>query len=79
MCGISMEENYSTLWKDSGNHRLPQEFHNFLISVEYIDFFPVPGAYRFEQTDTAANKQISIQNDSRPSEFSRPLTSITCN
>ena len=31
-----------------------------------------------KQTDaTAANKQISIQKDSRPSEFSRPLTSIT--
>ena len=25
----------------------------------------------------AVNKQISIQKDSRPSEFSRPLTSIT--
>ena len=30
------------------------------------------------QTDAAAvNKQISIQKDSRPSEFSRPLTSFT--
>ena len=31
-----------------------------------------------KQTDSAAvNKQISIQKDSRPSEFSRPLTSFT--
>ena len=31
-----------------------------------------------KQTDKAAvNKQISIQKDSVPSEFSRPLTSIT--
>ena len=33
-----------------------------------------------KQTDAAAaNLQISIQKDSRPSEFSRPLTSITLN
>ena len=33
-----------------------------------------------KQTDTAAgNLQISIQKDSRPSEFSRPLTAITLN
>ena len=33
-----------------------------------------------KQTDTAAaNLQISIQKDSRPSKFSRPLTSITLN
>ena len=33
-----------------------------------------------KQTDTAAaNLQISIQKHSRPSEFSRPLTSITLN
>ena len=33
-----------------------------------------------KQTDTAAsNLQISIQKDSRPSEFSQPLTSITLN
>ena len=31
-----------------------------------------------KQTDAAAvNKQISVQEDSRPSELSRPLTSIT--
>ena len=35
-----------------------------------------------KQTDAAAkreavNKQISIRKDSRPSEFSRPLTSFT--
>ena len=31
-----------------------------------------------KQTDAAAvNKQISIQTDSKPSEFVRPLTSIT--
>ena len=34
----------------------------------------------FKQTDAAAaNLQISIQKDSSPSEFSRPLTSITLN
>ena len=33
-----------------------------------------------KQTDAAAaNLQISIQKDSRPSEFNRPLTSITLN
>ena len=33
-----------------------------------------------KQTDAAAaNPQISIQKDSRPSEFTRPLTSITLN
>ena len=33
-----------------------------------------------KQTDAAAaNLQISIEKDSRPSEFSRPLTSITLN
>ena len=33
-----------------------------------------------KQTDAAAaNLQISIQKDSRPSEFSRPLTAITLN
>ena len=33
-----------------------------------------------KQTDAAAaSLQISIQNDSRPSEFSRPLTSIILN
>ena len=33
-----------------------------------------------KQTDAAAaNLQISTQKDSRPSEFSRPLTSITLN
>ena len=33
-----------------------------------------------KQTDAAAaNLQISIQKNSRPSEFSRPLTSITLN
>ena len=33
-----------------------------------------------KQTDTAAaNLQFSIHKDSRPSEFSRPLTSITLN
>ena len=32
----------------------------------------------FKQTDVAAViKRISIQKDSRPSEFSQPLTSIT--
>ena len=32
-----------------------------------------------KQTDAAAavNQQISIQKDSRPSEFTRPLTSFT--
>ena len=35
---------------------------------------------RPEQTEAAAaNLQISIQKDSSPSEFSRPLTSITLN
>ena len=34
----------------------------------------------FKQTDEAAdNLQISIQKDSRPNEFSRPLKSITLN
>ena len=33
-----------------------------------------------KETDAAAvNKQISIQTDSKPSEFVRPLTSITLN
>ena len=33
-----------------------------------------------KQTDAAAaNLQISIQKDSRPSEFNRPLTPITLN
>ena len=33
-----------------------------------------------KQTDAAAaNLQISVQKNSRPSEFSRPLTSITLN
>ena len=33
-----------------------------------------------KKTDTAAvNKQISVQNDSRPSESTRALTSITLN
>ena len=38
-----------------------------------------PGVIReLKQTDAAAvNQQISIQKDSRPSEFSRPLTSFT--
>ena len=33
-----------------------------------------------KQTDAAAaNLQISVQRDSRPSEFTRPLTSVTLN
>ena len=35
MCGITMEENYSRLWKSQASTIIPQ----FLQSVEYIDFF----------------------------------------
>ena len=46
---------------------------NFPIAVPFV-------IRELKQTDTAvANQQISIQKDSRPSEFSRPLTSITLN
>ena len=45
--------------------------------------YTAPAQYcsrELKQTDTAAaNLQISIQKDSRPSEFSRPLASITLN
>ena len=46
----------------------------------WLNLPPPLGKGRVKQTDAAAaNLQISIQKDSRPSEFSRPLTSITLN
>ena len=47
--------------------------------VARLQFFSRGGkAIIGKQTDAAAvNKQISIQKDSTPSEFTRPLTSFT--
>ena len=43
---------------------------------KYRRFFRV--IRELKQTDTVVvNQQISIQKDSRPSEFTRPLTSFT--
>ena len=50
------------------------------MGVISVDFQQAFDSRELKQTDAAAvNLQISIQKDSRPSEFSRPLTSITLN
>ena len=63
--------------------------HNIILSISFShaahadqvkrDFLQsASNSDKLKQTDAAAvNQQISIQKDSRPSEFSRPLTLFT--
>ena len=59
------------------SHFIPIQWHSKLsiLDTEQQIYFNIK---ELKQTDAvAANLQISIQKDSRPSEFKRPLTSIT--
>ena len=70
-------------WDEKGYQNLERTAQNLHDKIGHIEKSSQTAAAvidnrELKQTDAAAvNQQISIQKDSRPSEFSRPLTLFT--